>query len=616
MNINIKRSLAAILLLAMLCALTACGGVEPTKVQYEVPSYQGQLKEGQTKSDYNKNLFYRNDQKTSGADPFVLDNTAVDGYYYQYVTSGSMFCYRSKNLMDWEPVGNTLDNLEYAKDGSQTEFRRATYDDIWAPEVVYDPDTATYYMYFSATPAEDTKVKVEGEVEKGHPYEMTFVATSQYPDKEFQLVNFKDAASCGEENIHTYSEAKYPHYFAKYLMFDCEAYRAFSDSIGGSRTEGYGGYVGGIDPHPYVDEDGTKYLFWVDSRGSDRIVGVKMDNWLKPDWSTATVLTYHSYYTVADYQAEQAGQFVEKVSYEPYAHTINEGPQIIKHNGKYYLTFSVGNWADSSYQVGQAVADSIFGPYRKLTEEEGGILISGSIAGSEDISGTGHHTLLEVGGKYYIVYHRHDDAVTAGSARNAAIDELKWITVKDKDGNDLEVMYTNGPTCTVQPKIEAFAEYVNIADEATITGGEDVAYLTDGLLSIYKYGNPVFMENIKETTIKETTTFAFDFESARTVRAVMVYNSKMEDTCFKNISKVEFVCEENGQEVTRVILDMPFSSEYYKANDLDGGIYYITMGAAAYAEFDELNVKSVRITVEVPEGQESVGISEVKILGK
>ena len=80
--------------------------------QYEVANYQGELKEGQTKSDYDKELFYRNDKKTSGADPFILDNTAVDGYYYQYVTEGSLFCYRSQNMMDWEPVGNTLDNLD------------------------------------------------------------------------------------------------------------------------------------------------------------------------------------------------------------------------------------------------------------------------------------------------------------------------------------------------------------------------------------------------------------------------------------------------------------------------------------------------------------------------
>ena len=66
----------------------------------------------------------------------------------------------------------------------------------------------------------------------------------------------------------------------------------------------------------------------------------------------------------------------------------------------------------------------------------------------------------------------------------------------------------------------------------------------------------------------------------------------------------------------RYIDDMEFSSEFYRANDLDNSIYYIIPGACAYAEFNELKVKSVRITVEVPEGQEKVGISEIRILGK
>lgn len=39
-------------------------------------------------------------------------------------------------------------------------------------------------------------------------------------------------------------------------------------------------------------------------------------------------------------------------------------------------------------------------------------------------------------------------------------------------------------------------------------------------------------------------------------------------------------------------------------------------GAAAYTTMEEWNVKSVRITIEVPEGQSQVGISEIKILGK
>ena len=621
-----KRGLSLLLLIAMLCSLlAACGQKEQT--QYEVPNYQGQLAEGQEKSDYNKNLFYRNDKKTDGADPFVLDNTKNDGYYYQYVTQGSLFCYRSKDLMEWEPVGNALDNLDYAGTNKVSEVRRATWKDIWAPEVIYDPDDGRYYMFFSATPQEDN-VKTGNGVAAGQGSELLMVAVSDRPDRGFQVVNFRDAASCGAENVHTFNATPgkkdadgnvmdaYPHYYAKYLLMDPAEYKAFASANGGFRGAGRGGYEGGIDPHPYVDEDGTKYLFWVDCSMDDRLSVVKMDNWLKPDWSTATVLTYHTFYTVEDWKAARDGQDVERVSYELAEVSINEGPFVVARNGKYYLTFSVGRYSDSSYQVAQAVADNICGPYRKLTDAEGGVLMSGSVAGSQEISGTGHHSFVTVGEKMYMIYHRHNDLIIAGGARNAAVDEVKWITIKDKFGNDLDVMYMNGPTCTVQPKLEGYAEYANIAEEATVSGSKDAKYLNDGLLSIYKYGNPDFMEYVKETTITETTTFTFDFEQARKVRAVMVYNSKQEFTAFNKISRVEFICEEEGKEVVRFIKDMAFSPEYYEANDYDGSIYYVTSGAAAYAEFEELHVKSVKITVEVPEGQDAVGISEIRILGK
>ncbi len=629
MQAKMKQVVSLVLTMVMLCTfLTACTGEDSSQVQYEVPSYQGQLKEGQTKSDYNKNLFYRNDKQAGCPDPFVMDNTAVDGYYYMYGTEGSLFCYRSKNLMDWEPVGNTLDNLDFSETGAQTEYRRVTYDQIWAPEVIYDADEQCYYMFFSASPASDTTVQPGEGVGSGDGYQLMMVAVSQYPDRDFQLVNFKDSASCGEGNVHTYNEKPgmkgddgeyvdaYPHYYAKYLLFDPAEYKAFADAIGGNRGNGNGGYEGGIDPHPYVDEDGTKYLFWVDSTGSDRLCVVKMDNWLKPDWSTATVLTYHGYYSVADWQAAQNGEYVDFVSYELMDVTINEGPAVLKHNGKYYLTFSVGDYNDSSYQVAQAVSDNIFGPYRKLTEAEGGVVMSGGTSGSQEISGTGHHSFVSVGDRLYMVYHRHDDFIAAGAARNPAIDEVKWITIKDKDGNDLDVLYSNGPTCSVQPRIEAFAQYVNIADEAKVSGSKDAAYLNDGMLSIYKYAHPDFATYIQETTITKTTTFTFDFDEARTVCAVMVYNSKLETSAFTHIARVELVCEEDGKEVVRFIKDIEFSSEFRQTNDYDGSVYYVTPGAAAYAEFNELNVKSIRITVEIPEGQESVGISEIRILGK
>ena len=627
----IKSGISLLLLSAMLCGLMAgCKGQKAaSQTQYEVASYQGQLTEGQVKSDYNKELFYRNDRKIpESPDPFVLDNTAVDGWYYLYGTIGSILTYRSKDMMEWEPVGNALDNLDYAAEGKLSEIRRATWKDVWAPEVVYDPDEGLYYLFFSATPDPEKIPEGKG-VPEGTPKYLMMVAVSEYPDRDFQLVDFTDPESCGEENLHTYNSKvgvsdgnggyldAYPHYYAKYSFFDPAEYKAFAISMGNYDAYGYAGYEDGIDPHPYIDDNGDKYLFWVSATTSSRICAVKMINWLKPDWSTATHLLEHSFYTVEDWKASQNGESVENVSYELLVHNrINEGPQLLEHNGKFYLTYSVNSYEDNSYLVAQAVSDNILGPYRKLTEEEGGIVISGNTAGSLDVTGTGHHDFVTVGDQLLMVYHRHNDTVLGGGPRNPAVDEMKWITIKDKFGNDLDVLYTNGPTYSVQPKIEAHAEYVNIADEAKVSGSEDAAYLNDGLLSIYKYANPDFIKHVQETTIAETTTFTFDFAQARPIRAVMVYNSKLETSAFRQVARMEFVCEENGKEVVRFIKNVQFGAENFQANEYDGSIYYIVSGAAAYAEFDELNVKSVRITVEVPEGQETVGISEIRILGK
>ena len=605
--------------------LTGCS----SQVQYEIPNYQGLTEDGQSRAEYNQELFYRNDHKINdAADPFVFDNTARDGYYYLYGTHGDIFCSRSKDLMNWEPVGNALDIQDFVN-RQPSEVRRTVWKDIWAPEVVYDPDDGKYYMFFSATPDPDTNVTAGNGVMQGTYWEIIMVAISDYPDHGFIPVNFMDADSCGEENLHDFNTTlgikdpetgeylpAWPHYFAKYLFFDPEDYMNFAKENGGFIGAGRGGFESGIDPHPYVDENGDKYLFWVKSGGADRIAVVKMENWLKPDWSTAKLLVAHGFYTIEDFFASLEGETVENVPYELLGTSINEGPAVLEHNGKYYLTFSIGAYADNSYQVVQAVSDSLTGPYRKLTLEEGGILMSGELSGSQDITGTGHHSFVQAGDQLLMIYHRHNDPIVGGGARNPAVDEIKWITIVDKYGNDLDVMYANGPTSTVQPKIEAFSDYKNIADEATISGHADAKYLNDGLLSIYKYLNDDFGKYIQETVIEKTTTFTLDFAEARTVRAVMVYASKDEMASFDKIARMEFVCIENGQEVVRYIKDVELSAECYQANDYDGSIFYISPGAAAYAEFDELNVKSIRITIDVPENQDSVGISEIRVLGK
>ena len=96
----------------------------------------------------------------------------------------------------------------------------------------------------------------------------------------------------------------------------------------------------------------------------------------------------------------------------------------------------------------------------------------------------------------------------------------------------------------------------------------------------------------------------------------MVYNSKDAATIFRAVKRIEFVCEEKGGEVIRFIKDLEFSSEYFRANDFNNQAYYVTPGTCVYAEFDELKVKSIRVTIDLPKGQKSVGISEIRVLGK
>ena len=182
--------LLAALIVSSCTVLTGCQP-EQARTQYEVSSYQGQLTDGQTKSDYTPALFDRNDKKADCPDPFELDNTAVDGWYDLYGTESSLFCYRSRVLMDWERVGNALDNMGWDESKKISEIRRTTWKDIWAPEVVYDAETKLYYLFFSASPDR------QGQAVKGAATELLMVATSTSPTGPFTPVNFKNSQSCG-----------------------------------------------------------------------------------------------------------------------------------------------------------------------------------------------------------------------------------------------------------------------------------------------------------------------------------------------------------------------------------------------------------------------------------
>lgn len=97
-----------------------------------------------------------------------------------------------------------------------------------------------------------------------------------------------------------------------------------------------------------------------------------------------------------------------------------EGPFMLKRNGKYYFMWSEGGWTGPNYCVAYAIADTPFGPFKRI----GKILERDS----EVAVGAGHHSVIKVPGKdeYYIIYHRRPLTETDGNSRETCIDKLEF----------------------------------------------------------------------------------------------------------------------------------------------------------------------------------------------
>lgn len=601
--------------LAVLAAVTllaaGCGeGKNYIKMSYyDEASYA----DGEDYSTINENLFYRNERKVDVADPCVVyvddENDADYGTYYLYGTTGNtgFFCWKSDDLVNWEGVGYALLYRDLT-----TPEGKAVSVDSWAPEVIYDGDADKWYMFFSSTPKDSSNSYI--------PY----IAEGDSPAGPFTLVDHIDSYTATDgtplkdiENIETDNS----YYYQRYMTFDPYQMSQAMENLGLGDMDATSDVLRAIDFHPYVDSaTGDKYLYFNTSVNS-YIMGIKMNSWAEPDYSTLTIIAKPGYSTPSAAEKDVPNEMNT---------SVNEAAWITEHNGKYYLTYSTNSYKDKTYQVCQAVADSPLGEFRKLTEKEGGILLSADAALRDDVSGTGHSSIINAGGQYYIVYHKHNSISEGGSSRHVAVDEIEWITVKDAQGNDLDVMYANGPTTSVQPLPEFASEYKNVASEAEVSAtsladDSSVSCLTDGLLSVNRFANNDMVETyVKETCFTAETTITLTFDDYKTIRALMIYNSKNMESAFYNIERVEFDCRlEDGTLATKYIDGLVFDWDAYTSTD---DIDVIRPAASAIAEFDEIECNEIRITIS-PATEEQIpvhgyndmaelAVSEIRVLGK
>ena len=606
-----KKSLLSLTAVALIAGvavgtLAGCGGGD---VELKYHYYHSELDElgDLIEQDYNHDLVYQNDLKTLGADPSAIYITEGEdaGYYYMYDTSDPInatgyLCYRSKNLNDWECMGVAYNPTLYIEKGiTYSSFAIATY---WAPEVIYDADMGLYLMFYNAAYMyKGLHFFIDVAVSKSPKGPFVQYAKWMYNEnenatpeqqKEWEPVVDNEAAKragLGEGKLKVFMPLLD---FSK-IPDGTEIDESWQKGDAIDKGE-LPGYMKVIDASPFIDENGEKYLYFVQDLGGNHntsaICVVKMNKDWSPDYTQLKKLTVTNQSTI------------DSARTELYEGNTNEAPFMAKHDGKYYLMFSANSYTQTTYQVRVAVGDSPMGPFRKLARNEGGWLLYRE---GDWMSGTGHHSFVNAKGTTFIVYHAHTDRRLGGGARAIAFDEIRWID----NGQGLVVPYANGPTYSHMPVLTT--EWKNIAPEAKITStntadGSDVKYLNDGLIKIHN-DLSVVREYVMDTGSVEIT---LNFDDYREITALFIANASSYELSVWRISKIEFEFKDGSFKGTAYTGALDYDYDRY----YPGEEYYVTGGTFAI-EFKPMLVKSIKITLP-NSADEMRALSEIIVLGK
>ncbi len=218
-----------------------------------------------------------------------------------------------------------------------------------------------------------------------------------------------------------------------------------------------------IDADPFVDRDGTPYIYFTKvgtepnppGSSQDRhLYGVTYGARLKDDLSGLDGDP------VLCVRADQPWEQVEKdhvlCNEGPYVFRISDpgrdrsagdpdedGPVPADAQGgrdAYYMTYSSGHYASPAYSIGYATAPAPLGPWTKSPSNP---LVATDL--SIGLSGPGHSSITTSpdGSELFLVYHSHRDADRPGAGRLLNIDRLQI-------GPDGELKLI-GPTRTPQP---------------------------------------------------------------------------------------------------------------------------------------------------------------------
>ncbi len=185
-----------------------------------------------------------------------------------------------------------------------------------------------------------------------------------------------------------------------------------------------------IDGHIFVDDDGKPYLYFSRNGVQDGysfgvMYGVALaDDLSKPIGEPVKLM--------------EADQPWEKVRYAE--NRCNEGAFVLKHRGRYYMSYSANHTGFPHYGIGYAMADKPLGPWVKAKDNP--IAATNLDIG---VSGPGHSCITSSPDRteMFIVYHTHADAQKPSGDRVVNIDRVGF--------DDSGKLWITGPTRSPQP---------------------------------------------------------------------------------------------------------------------------------------------------------------------
>ena len=238
-------------------------------------------------------------------------------------------------------------------------------------------------------------------------------------------------------------------------------------------------------------------------------------------------------------------------------------------------------------------------------------------ANNDYMSNLGHVDFVEVDGEWWIAH--WEWTVPFGTTpsfdigRIYALSPMTWL---DDSRVDYYVPVANGPTKHLQAKPYAASGYKNIAGEAKIEAtnvqGDTLKYLTDG----YTVTKSMYSDCVLQ--VKKKTEITLTFDSPKTVRGILIYNSYNYENAFSKIAAIQFDLAERpewytggGKGLSCYIKDLGFPKAY-KENEK---ILY--SGVPSLATFNEIKVNGITITISDHLGNaNTLNIAEIMVLGK